>query len=155
MQWGPLLCLKFRSLQHDSKNRISFPPCRWRQPLLHSIKARSVSGIGTRVDHGNSASHLLMRSCLASHTHLNLLSLFFVLDFDLGAQLHIPARRDGHLCFRCHHPAKRWNQPRCMSSDPTSDSFFPTYLTLRPQLFRWYPEIEEIEFLLETKIWTR
>lgn len=31
----------------------------------------------------------------------------------------------------------------------------PTYLTLWPQLFRWYPEIEEIEFLLgthETKI---
>ena len=43
----------------------------------------------------------------------------------------------------------------CMSSDPTSDCFFPTYLTLWPQLFRWYPEIEEIEFLPgthETKI---
>lgn len=40
-----------------------------------------------------------MRSSLASHTHLNLLSLFFVLDLDLGAQLHIPARRDGHLDF--------------------------------------------------------
>lgn len=27
-----------------------------------------------------------------------------------------------------------WDQPRCMSSNPTSDSFFPTYLTLWPQL---------------------
>lgn len=50
------------------------------------------------------------------------------------------------------------NQARCMSSDPTSDSVFPTYLTPWQQLFRWYPEIEEIEFLPgthETKIWTR
>ncbi|EEF45988.1 conserved hypothetical protein [Ricinus communis] len=35
-----------------------------------SIKARSVSGIGTGVDRCNSVSHLLMRSSLASHTHL-------------------------------------------------------------------------------------
>jgi hypothetical protein len=49
--------------------------------------------------------------------------------------------------YWCHHPAKRGNQPGCMSSNPTSYSFFPTYLTLWPQLFRWYPEIEEIELL--------
>lgn len=57
-----------------------------------------------------------------------------------------------------HKESWWWNQPRCMSSDPTSDSFFPTYFTFWPQLFRWYPEIEEIEFLPgthETKIWTR
>lgn len=50
---------------------------------------------------------------------------------------------------------KLYAQPRCMSFDPTSDSFFPAYLTLWPQLFNCYPKIEEFEFLVgihETKI---
>ena len=115
-----------------------------------SIKACSVSGIGTGVDHGNSASHLLMRSSLASHTHFNLLSLFFC--FRLGSRGPAPypcLKRWSSVLhsYWCHHPTKRGNRPRCMSSNPTSDSFFPTYLTLWPQLFRWYPEIEEIELL--------
>lgn len=57
--------------------------------------------------------------------------------------------------YRCQISSGGGTNRRCMSSDPTSDCFFPTYLTLWPQLFRWYPEIEEIEFLPgthETKI---
>jgi len=36
-----------------------------------------------------------------------------------GLPLHAPSV--------LHFIPQWWNQPRCMSSNPTSDSFFPTY----------------------------
>lgn len=47
------------------------------------------------------------------------------------------------------------NQDVCRPTRPQTLSSRPICLTLWPQLFRWYPEIEEIEFLPgthETKI---